>query len=235
MKEKGEQLHTGHRSRMRERLLTAGPETMATHELVEMLLYYTNPRKNTNEQAHRLLQEYGSLSLLMEADPADLMHRAKVNEQTAVFFPLVRELLRRYDGERWKPRKVIGSSDEAGAYAVFLLSHEKQECFYLIGLDVQNRLIGSVLIAKGTINEAHVYTRTLVEAALKLNAKSILLAHNHPGGSLVPTQSDVETTVQIIKIMNMMDIFVADHIIVAGGEYLSMADKGLVRNLEEMN
>ena len=227
-------LHAGHRERMRQRLLQAGADTFETHELLEMLLYYTDPRKNTNEQAHRLLNEYGSLAVLMEADPADLMYRMKLNEQTAVFFPLVRELLRRYDAEKWKKRTLIDSSDLAGAYAIYLLGQEKRECFYLLALDAQSRLIGSVRVSEGSLNEAHVYTRTLVESALKYNAKSIILTHNHPGGSLIPTASDIETTVQVIKIMNMLDIFVADHIIVGGNQYLSMADKGFISNREDL-
>lgn len=234
MDNKVKPIHAGHRERMRERLKKNGAASLQTHELLEMLLYYTMPRKNTNEIAHKLLNEYGTLPVLFEADAQDIERRCGVNEGTAVFFELAREMLRRYDGERWTPRKLIDSSDIAGEYAKFLLSGEKRECFYIICLDSQSRLINSALISKGTVNEAHVYTRNIVEAALKFNARSVILAHNHPGGSLVPTTSDVETTVRIIKMLNMIDIFVADHIIVAGNEYLSMSDKGLVKNIDNI-
>lgn len=231
---KGTGIHSGHRQRMRDRLKKAGAKGLETHELLEMLLYYTNPRKNTNESAHELLNEYGSLEMLFDADVADLERRCGVNEGTAVFFALVSEFIRRYNGEKWKTRKVIDSSDIAGEYCKFLLSYEKSECFYVICLDSQSRLISSALVSMGTVNETHVYTRSVVESALKFNARSVILAHNHPGGSLVPTSSDVETTINIIKALNMIDILVADHIIVADDGYISMSDKGLVRNLDDV-
>ncbi|HCT64383.1 MAG TPA: hypothetical protein DIC60_03785 [Lachnospiraceae bacterium] len=227
-------IHTGHRQRMRDRLKKSSAQGLETHELLEMLLYYTNPRKNTNELAHKLINEYGSLEMLFDAEIADLERRSEVSESTAVFFALVSEFIRRYNGEKWKPRKVIDSSDIAGEYCKFLLSYEKRECFYVICLDSQCKLISSALISIGTVNETHVYTRNVVESALKFNARSIILAHNHPGGSLVPTTSDVETTINIIKVLNMIDILVADHIIVAGNGYISMSDKGLIRNLDDV-
>ena len=224
-------VHEGHRKRMRERFLNEGPKGFQDHELLEMILYYTDRRKNTNVDAHKLLDEYGSLSMLFEADALDIKRRCDVNEATAVFFGLACEILRRYDSERWKPRMLMDSSDIAGEYCKYLLSSEKRECFYLICLDSQSRLLGTALISMGTVNEAHVYTRSVVESALKYNSRSVILAHNHPGGSLVPTPRDVETTVNIIKALNMIDIYVSDHIIIAGNEYLSMSDKGLVKNI----
>lgn len=231
MSDKNKSIHSGHRERMRSRLLQSGIDSFQDHELIEMLLYYIQPRGDTNEKAHKLLNEFGSLSMLINADSADLQRRCQINENGAVFFTIVKEILRRFDSERWKPKKLIDSSDIAGEYAKFLLSHEKIECFYVMCLDSQSRLISSALISMGTVNETHVYTRSIVEAAIKFNARSIILAHNHPGGSLMPTSSDVETTVNIIKALNMIDIIVADHIIVAGNEYLSMSDKGLVKNI----
>ena len=193
-----------------------------------MILYYTDRRKNTNVDAHKLLDEYGSLSMLFEADALDIKRRCDVNEATAVFFGLACEILRRYDSERWKPRMLMDSSDIAGEYCKYLLSSEKRECFYAICLDAKSRLISPVLISMGTVNETHVYIRSIVEAAVKFNASSIIVAHNHPGGSLVPSSEDVSTTANIVKAMNMIDVYVADHIIVCGNEYLSMRDMDII-------
>ena len=226
-----ENVHEGHRKRMRARVIKNGPSSLQTHELVEMILYYSSPRVNTNEKAHELLAEYDNLANLIASEPEDLKRRCDVNDNTAVFFTLINEIVRRFEDERWKPKELIDSSDIAGEYAKFLLKHEKRECFYAICLDSQSRLICPVVISIGTLNETHVYIRSIVEAVIKFNARSVILAHNHPGGSLIPTRSDVETTVNIIKTMNMIDVFVTDHIIVAGNEYLSMSDKGLVKNL----
>lgn len=223
-------IHDGHRERMRERLLNSNINSFQDHELLEMLLYYIQPRGD-NEKAHKLLREFGSLDMIINANLDDLQRRCGLSHKASVFFVIIRETLRRFDKERWKPKKLIDSSDIAGEYGKFLLSHEKVECFYVIALDSQSRLISAELISMGTVNETHVYTRSIIEAVIKCNARTVILAHNHPGGSLIPTKSDVETTVNIIKALNMIDVFVADHIIVAGNEYLSMSDKGLIENL----
>ncbi len=228
---KEQPVHTGHRKRMRERFLKSGAESFADHELIEMLLYNTYPRRDTNELAHKILNEYGnSLSMLIEADPNDLMFKCGLNENTAIFFPIMTELLRRYSLERFSKRKVMDSSDIAGEYAVYLLSHEKRECFYAICLDAQSRLINAALVSHGIINQTNVYIRNVVEAVIKYNAVSVILAHNHPSGKLIPSESDIITTVSIIKVLNSIDVNVVDHIIVADDKYMSMADEKLIKN-----
>ena len=222
-------IHGGHRQRMRERLKTSGVSSFADHELLEMLLYNIFPRKDTNETAHKILDEFGgSLELLLNADPADLERRCGLNGNAAVLFSIVAELGKRSVYGKFKEKMLIDSSEIAGNYVKFLLSHEKRECFYVICLDAQSRLISPVLISMGTVNETHVYIRSIVEAAVKFNASSIIVAHNHPGGSLVPSSEDVSTTANIVKAMNMIDVYVADHIIVCGNEYLSMRDMDII-------
>ncbi|MCI1959891.1 MAG: DNA repair protein RadC [Clostridia bacterium] len=231
-KDEKHQIHEGHRKRMKERLFKDGCSSFADHELIEMLLYSTYPRQNTNEKAHKILNEYdNNLGLLFDADPTDIMNRCNVSENTAMFFSIASELLHRYLRVRFSKKKVIDSSELAGEYAVFLLSREKRECFYVICLDVQSRLIGTSLVSKGSISETAVYLRNIMEAAFKFNARSIIIAHNHPGGSLVPTSDDISTTVQIIKIMNQIDIYVVDHIIVADDKYISLCDEGFIKNM----
>ena len=228
-------LHTGHRERMRERLKKNGASSFQDHELLEMLLYNIYPRQDTNEKAHRILAEYGgSLELLLSADIADLERRCSLSGNGAVLFAIVSEMARRGVQGRFKERMVIDSTDIAGNYAKFLLSGEKRECFYVLCLDAKSRLISSVIISMGTVNETHVYIRSIAEAAIKFNARSIILAHNHPGGGVIPSSSGVETTANIVKVMNMIDVYVADHIIVAGDEYLSMRDLDIIKNKEDV-
>ncbi len=223
-------IHNGHRSRMRLKCLEYGPQSFEDHELVEMLLYYCVPMKDTNPLAHKMMNEYKTLSMLIEADPNDLMRRCGIGDNMAVFFAIAGEIMKRANSERWTDKTVIGSSDMAGEFAVSLLSYEKYECFYVISLDSQNRLINSTLISKGTVDEAHVYPRLVVETALRHNASNVILAHNHPGGSTKPSMSDISTTIKITQALNAIDILVADHIIVAEDRFLSMADKKLLSN-----
>ena len=237
MAEKDEKaIHSGHRKRMRERFLRSGAVGFADHELIEMILYNTFPRQDTNKIAHKILEEYdNNLCMLIEADPADLMFRCGLNENTAIFFAITAEILRRYSSERFKNKAVMDNSEIAGKYCVYLLSHEKAECFYVISLDAKSRLINKTLIIRGTVSETPVDIRRVVEAVIKSNARSVILAHNHPGGSLVPTVSDIETTVSVVKTLNILDVCVADHIIVADDKYLSMNDKGLIKNSIKFN
>ncbi|MDD2212028.1 MAG: JAB domain-containing protein, partial [Clostridia bacterium] len=102
------------------------------------------------------------------------------------------------------------------------------EAFYLICLDAQNRINNAVLVHEGTINEASVYPRVIVETALRHQANSVILAHNHPGGTLRPSHADLEVTKKISSVLAAISIYVSDHIIVAGEQYFSFAENGLL-------
>lgn len=223
-------IHKGHRERMREKFLKGNPESFQTHELVEMLLYYCIPLKDTNPIAHKIMNEYATLSMLFDADIKDLERRCELTEKTAFIFGLVSEMLKRSLRDKWEKRVVLNSSVLAGEYSVSLLYLEKYECFYAIMLDSQNRLINSTLISEGTVDEAPVYPRFVVAAALRYMASKVILAHNHPGGGLRPSLSDVNITDKIVNALNSIDIFVVDHIIVAEDKFSSMADLGMMKN-----
>lgn len=223
-------IHIGHRQRMRNRCLQDGAASLQTHELIEVLLYYCITMKDTNPTAHMLLNEYGTLSMMLDADTKDMQRRCSVSENTAIFFSIVSEIIKRCSIEKWTKKTVINSSELAGEFAVSLLSYEKYEYFYVVLLDNQNRLINSSLIAKGTVDQVHIYPRFVVEAALRHQASSVILAHNHPGGGMKPSFADIETTMKIVTALNSIDILVVDHIIVAENKYLSMADLGLLKN-----
>jgi len=228
-KPKDNNIHSGHRERMREKLKVHGAEAFEDHELLEMLFYNLYPRKNTNETAHKLLNEFGgSLELLLNADPADLERRCGLKGNVAVLFNIIAEMGKRSVYGKFKAGMKIDSSDLAGTLAKSLFAHENRECFYVICLDAQSRLISSVLISMGSVNETHVYIRNIAEAALKFNATSIILTHNHPGGTVTPSTEDVITTANIKKTMDMIDVILADHIIVCGNEYMSMKEAGII-------
>jgi len=222
-------IHSGHRERMREKLKKGGPSVLEDHELLEMLLYNLYPRKDTNAAAHKLLNEFGgSLELLLNADPADLERRCSLRGNSAVLFNIIAEMGKRSVYGKFKTGMKIDSSDLAGILAKSLLAHEKRECFYVICLDAQSRLISSALISLGSVNETHVYIRNIAEAALKFGAASIILTHNHPGGTLTPSTEDIVTTANVARAMAMIDVILADHIIVCGNEYMSMKDAEII-------
>jgi len=221
-------LHEGHRQRVKDRYLSEGLDSFSDHQVLELLLFYCIPMKDTNELAHKMINEFGSLAGLFEAHPHDISRRCGVSANTAIMVSLIPALSRRYFRSRWGDKPALNSSSKAGNYVISLFAGRTYEAFCLICLDAQNRVIHADLVHEGTINEAPVYPRMIVEAALRHQANSVILAHNHPGGGLQPSKSDIDVTAKIKAALDQISIAVNDHIIVAGDKYFSFAEKGLL-------
>jgi DNA repair protein RadC len=223
-----EKLHTGHRQRVKNRFLEEGLDGFAEHQVLELLLFYCIPMKDTNELAHNLIHEFGSLAGLFEASPEEISARCKISSNAAILLSLIPSLARRYFKGKWGEKPLLNSSSKAGEYAVSLFVGRTYEAFYLLCLDAQNRVNYASLVHEGTINEAPVYPRLIVETALRHQASTVILAHNHPGGTLRPSGADKEVTERIAVALGAISIQVADHIIVAGHEYYSFMEHGLL-------
>jgi len=221
-------MHEGHRNRLRNRYLSEGLDSFEPHEILELLLYYAIPRRDTNAVAHRLVDNFGSLSAVFEARVSDLVKKGDISENTAMLINMVPHLSRRYLHDRWGERPTIADSKVAGEYAKSIVSGRTYEVFYLLCMDKQHRITRPELICEGTIDETPAYPRLIVEAAIRHKAQCVILVHNHPGGSLHPSAADIEVTKKLVTVLNAIDINVMDHIIVAGDQYLSLADRGLM-------
>ena len=224
-------IHAGHRERVRERFMEEGLDGFKDHEILELLLYYCVRQRDTNALAHKMLKEYGTLHDLLEAHPRDIARRCKVSINTATLISLCVPLARRYMNGKWGERPVLNSSFKAGEYAMTLFAGRIYEAFFAICLDSQNRVNHAALVHEGTINEAPVYPRLIVETALRHKASSVILAHNHPGGSLKPSVADIEVTKKIYAALKSISINVVDHIIVAGQNYTSFAEHGIMESI----
>ncbi|MCX7772307.1 MAG: DNA repair protein RadC [Clostridia bacterium] len=224
-------VHEGHRERVRERYLEEGLDGFCDHEIIELLLFYCIPKRDTNTLAHRMIKEFGTLHDLLEADPRDISRRCEISLNTAVLISLVAPLSRRYLRQKWGDRPILNSSSKAGNFAVSLFAGRIYECFFVICLDSQNRVNHASMVHEGTINEAPVYPRIIVETALRHKANSIILSHNHPGGSLKASHADIDVTRKICQAMKPISIHVVDHIIVAGDRYVSLAEQGILDTL----
>ena len=221
-------LHEGHRQRVKDRYLAEGLDSFTDHQVLEMLLFFCIPMKDTNELAHKMINEFGTLAGLLEAHPVDITKRCGVSENISIMVSLIPSLARRYFKAKWGEKPVLNSSSKAGEYAISLFAGRTYEAFFLICMDTQNRIIHADLVHEGTINEAPVYPRMIVEAALRHKATSVVLAHNHPGGGLQPSMADIEVTKRITAALEAISISIMDHIIVAGDKYVSFAEKGLI-------
>ena len=216
--------HDGRRDRMRERYTRHGLDNFTDHEVLEVLLYYSVARRDTNELAHKLLNDFGSLDVLFEADPLDIKRISGVSEQTAVLISMVPHLAGRYYNAKFAKKAVLDSSDLIGAFCISLFSGKNYECFYCICLDNRRKLIAAAKISEGTVNEVNVYPRRAAQEALKYNAVCVVLAHNHPSGDSEPSADDFRATATIKSALHPLGIETLDHIIVGGGNYYSFAE-----------
>lgn len=221
-------LHEGHRQRVKTRYLLEGLDSFEDHQVLEMLLFFCIPMKDTNELAHKMIKEFGSLSGLFEADPKDICKRCEVSENTAILVSLIPSLSRRYFKGKWRDKPVLNSSTKAGEYAVSLFTGRTYEVFFVICLDSQNRVNYAALVHEGTLNEVSVYPRLVVEVVLRHQANSVILAHNHPGGTLNPSNDDIELTKKIKAALEPISVKVVDHIITAGDKYMSFQERNLI-------
>jgi len=221
-------MHDGHRDRMRSRFLEEGLDNFQPHEILELLLFYAIPRKDTNQLAHMLIQKYGSISAVFETDPHELAAIKGIGEKCSIMLSLIPAVARVYLKNRAGDKPIIDSTFKAGQYAISLFTGRIYEFFYVISLDTHNRVNHASVINKGTIDQAVVYPRLVVETALRHKAYSVILAHNHPGGKLFPSSADIESTQKLLAALASISIRVYDHIIVAGNKYLSFAEEGLI-------
>lgn len=221
-------VHGGHRKRLKSRFLEEGLDSFEDHQILELLLFFSIPRRDTNEVAHKLLKQFGSLSRVLEADPKDLASAGGVGDSSAILLSLIPSLARRYFNDRWGEMPALDSTSKAGEYIIDLFTGRTYEVFYVVCLDSQCRVIFPAMVQEGTINQAPVYPRMIVETALKHKANSVILAHNHPGGSANPSQQDIEVTKSVRRALESVQISVLDHVIAAGSRYYSFAEKGML-------
>lgn len=222
-------LHAGHRDRLRTRFREEGLDSFEAHQILELLLFHVIPRGDTNPIAHRLMKRFGSLSAVLEADPNDVASVEGMGEKAALFLSMIPQVTRRYFHDRvLRDRPKLNSSETVAEYLIPLMAGRPEEVFYVLCLDTQCRVVYPALISEGTVKEAAVYPRHVVEAAIRHRAASVILAHNHPAGTIKPSQQDHQLTKLLVQALGPLDIKVLDHIIVAGDQAFSFARENIL-------
>lgn len=220
MSEKKENPHAGHRARMKKRFIENGFQGMEPHEILELLLYYALPRRDTNPLAHRLLDRYGSLSKVCDAPAEVLQTDFGLSESAAVLLKMVPELARVY---------TISCQEQSGIdmrQAVELFRARfigaTVEKLAIALSDAQDNLLLCDVIYEGSVSASMVPVRKIAALALRHNAKYAYLAHNHPSGVCVPSRQDLEATRLISETLNSIGVMLVDHIIFTSTESFSI-------------
>jgi DNA repair protein RadC len=224
----GEADHTGHRARLRTRLLDSGGEALADYELVEYLLALAIPRRDTKPLAKALLREFGSLAQLIAADPQSLRRIDGLGDGAIAALKIVQAAsLRMLKGEI-ADRPLLSSWDALLDYLRADMGPLDIERVRVLYLNTRNMLIRDELASEGSIDQSAIYTREVVKRALDLGAAAIILVHNHPSGSPEPSRQDIAITRDIAAAAAKLGVTLHDHIIIGGNDYRSLRAMGLI-------
>ncbi len=218
----------GHRGRMRARLLTAGPEALADHELLEMALFLALPRRDTKPIARALLARFGSFAAAISAPVVELQRVEGMGEAGTASLKLIQAAALRLTQAELVDRPVLSNWDRLIDYLTAALSRERAEQFRVLYLDTRNRLIADEAQARGTVNHTPVYPREVAKRALELHATAIILVHNHPSGDPTPSRDDIEMTREVKQATATLSVTLHDHVIIGNGAWLSFRREGLL-------
>lgn len=215
-------LHGGHRQRLRQRFIQEGLDNFTEVQVLELLLFYSIPRIDTNETAHLLIQRFGSLAQVLDTPAEELQKVPGIGENSAVLLHFMSELTRYYQVNRIANEKILNTIEKCGQYLIPFFLGRRNETVFLLCLDAKCKLLCCREVSEGSVNAASVSIRKIVETALSINATSVVLAHNHPSGMATPSAEDIETTHRIAAALKAVDVILADHIVVCDDDFVSM-------------
>lgn len=211
--------HAGHRQRLKNRFLQEGLDSFEKHNILELLLFYAIPQKDTNDLAHALLDQFGSLRGVFEADFSELIKIPGIKENTATLIKMIPELAREYMFEEVSEENIFDTADKIGRYFVRKYIGEINETVYLMLLDNGFKLLNVSKIHEGSVSSARVSPRKIMTQVIKYNASMAVVAHNHPNGVAIPSMEDIDTTYKLKNTLDGYEVKLIEHILVGGNEY----------------
>ncbi|MHA6333301.1 RadC family protein [Qipengyuania sp. CAU 1752] len=219
---------TGHRARLRDRLLKGGAEALADYEVLEYLLFAAFRQGDTKPIAKRLLARFGALSAVLNADPGSLAEVEGMGEASAAALKAVAIAARRMARNEVEARPVLGSWQALLDYLTVDMAHLTVERVRVLYLNTQNRLIQDHHVGDGSIDEAAIHPREVIRRGLDIGATALILVHNHPSGNPEPSRADIQITNRIAEAGRLLGITVHDHVIVGRQGHVSLRAKGLI-------
>ncbi|HIX66225.1 MAG TPA: DNA repair protein RadC [Candidatus Anaerotruncus excrementipullorum] len=215
-------LHEGHRRRLKERFLKDGLDGFEDHNVLELLLFYAIPQRDTNELAHQLLKRFGSLSGVFNANYQELCQENGVGANVATLLKMVPELARRYLDDQVSAQTVLTTMEQIGDFLRPKFVGRQEEMVYLLCLSNKGGVVGGGFLSKGVVNATVLSAREVVELALRNNASAVVLAHNHPHGLALPSSADIAVTKELQNALEMVKIEFMDHLIFSDDAFISL-------------
>ena len=217
-------VHDGHRSRMFEKFDKYGFSAFNDHEKLELILFFSVPRRDTNELAHKLLNKFHSISGVLDASESELKEFPFITDRTVQLFSMIKETSALYKAEKIKEKTYLSTTDEIATYFQIFFANSSNEKFAVMSLNNKGKFLACDFIAEGDISSVGVSVRKVIERLLSTKATVAVLCHNHPGGIALPSGADVFITEELYKALKSINVELMDHIILSNeDDYVSMA------------
>jgi len=223
-----EHVGAGHRKRLRDRFLQSGLEGFLDYEIVELLLTLGTPRKDCKQQAKAVIKEFGGLRGVLDASLDELQKVKGIGPSNAFGVKLFQAINERHSKEKILKQLKLNSPQAVADYLRQKIGREKKEHFAILCLDTKNNLVKSVVVSKGILDQSLVHPREIFKEAIDVSSYHVILAHNHPSGSVLPSGDDKSITKRLVEAGHILGIEVLDHIIVARSGFYSFKQKGLI-------
>ncbi|MBN1601178.1 MAG: DNA repair protein RadC [Chitinispirillaceae bacterium] len=215
----------GHRKRLLQRYQQNGISALHDHEILELLLTFVLPRKDTKPIARKLLDRYKTIGGVINTPIDELAGVEGIGERSAAMFLLIRDLIAYCLNEKYQKQSVVSHRRDVEEYLRFYFGQRRDEYVAVLFLDNANHIIRTEIIAEGTVNQCAVYPRIVIEKALRNSATSMILAHNHPGGSVSASDADWLITERLFTVGKLLEIPLLDHIIICSHKVVSLREQ----------
>ena len=225
-------VHAGHRKHMKEKVLEQGIESLREHEILEVMLYYAIPMKDTNPLAHQLINQFGSISAVFDA-PYDVLIKSGLTENSAFMIKYIPEILSVYMTDKYdKNNKIVDINNLPQKFINRFLG-KKNEMVYLLLMDAKYKELYFDIVSKGNITNTDINTTKICELAVRYSARYAIVSHNHPSGSSLPSRADILATINLKQALKSLNVKLLDHFIVADLDCVSFHDANVLFNSRE--
>lgn len=219
--------HSGHRERLRRRFIDNGLDGFEEHQALELYLFYAIPRRDTNPLAHRLLERYRNIGGVCDAPIDELERDFGLSESAATLLKLLPEMSRLYNESKLSDTNLIDPETVGDMIARRFIGRTSEAVALLLG-SAKGKILYFDIVAKGSVSSSDFPLRRIVDLAIRHNARTAYIAHNHPSGSLLPSRADIDVTKLLDSTLSSVGVHLLDHFIVADNEYASLREYDLI-------